>query len=190
MKTLLKLLLVTSFLLATQQAFAQYSKVSFKTKQPLQLWVDGEAVNDGYAKYFKLRLNQGRSYELKFYVEDGSGIVVSETIMIGAKERKSDYMVKYHKRKQQYRLIVKSAKDKVSVADGLRNMGTMSYSAESTSARADENGVSVEHSKESGAVDGRALGDSVDAVASIFKNDKKKKKQAEDKRTVVVLKVK
>ena len=156
----------------------------------MQLWVDGRAINEGYAKYFKLRLNQGRAYELKFYVEDGSGIVVKETIMVGAKERKADYMVKYHKRKKQYRLIVKSAKDKVSVADGLRNMGNMSYSAESTSARADDNGVSVEHSKESGSIDGGALGDSVDAVSSIFKNGKKKKKQEADKRTVVVLKIK
>jgi len=191
MKILLKLLLASSFLLFTTTLFAQYSKVSFKTKEPLQLWVDGKAIHEDYAKYFKLRLNRGRSYELKFYVKTGKGIVVKETIHIGAKERTADYIVKYHKRKDYYRLILKSSKDQVSVGDALRNMGTMSYSAESSSASADENGnVSVDHSRESGSVDGGALGDSVDAVASIFKNDKKKKKQEADKRTVVVLKIK
>lgn len=189
MKNILKLLLATSLLLATQQVFAQHSKVSFKTKTPLKLSIDGENVSEDYAKYFKLRLNQGRPYELKFYTEDGTAII-SQLIMVGDKERKSDYMVKYRKRKDQYSLVLKTAKDKVSVADGLRNMGNMSYSVEQTSARADENGVSVEHSKESGGVDGGALGDSVDEIASVFKNDKKKKKQAEDQRTVVVLKIK
>ena len=58
----------------------------------------------------------------------------------------------------------------------------------------DEQGnVSVEHSKESGSVDVGAVGDGVDAVGSMFGGDKaakKKKKLAEDPRTVVVLKIK
>lgn len=190
MKSLFKSILAASLLLVTQQSIAQYSKVSFKTKAPLKLAIDGEEVHQESAKYMKLRLNQGRPYELKFYAENGTDPVLSKTIVIGEKERKAVYMVKYNKRKQEYRLITKVAKDKVSVADGLRNMGNMTYSAESTSAKADENGVSVEHSKSSGGVDGGALGDDLDEITSIFKNDKKKKKQEEDKRTVVVLKIK
>lgn len=177
-------------LMSTQLLLAQYSKVSFKSNAPLKLIVDGETINENYAKFFKIRMLQSRSYDIKLVDESGREAVAIPDFTIGEKERKSDYKITYKKRKDTYWFSVLNSKDQVSFADGLRNIGTVEYSAEKSGAYADSDGnVSVEHSKEEGAVDVGAMGDGVDAVTSLFgdKDAKKKKKLQADSRPVVVI---
>lgn len=107
--------------------------------------------------------------------------------------KKTNHKTTYRKLKDTYWFSVLNSKDQVSFADGLRNIGTMKYTSESSGAYADGDGnVSVEHSKEEGSVDVGALGDSIDAVGSLFgnKDAKKKKKLQADSRPVVVIKIK
>lgn len=193
MNYLSKLCLTVLCLVSTQLLFAQYSKVSFKSNAPLKMIVDGETINENYAKYFKVRMIQSKTYNVKFVDESGREAITLPTFAIGEKERKSNYKITYKKRKDDYWFSVLNSKDKVSFADGLRNIGTVEYSAESNSARADSDGnVSVKHSKSEGSLNVGALGDGVDAVGSLFgdKDAKKKKKLQADSRPVVVIKIK
>lgn len=193
MNYLTKLCLTLVCLMSAQLLSAQYAKISFKSNAPLKLIIDGETISEDYAKYFKIRMIQSRSYEVKLVDESGREAIALPNFTIGEKERKSDYKITYRKRKDEYWFSVLNSKDQVSFADGLRNIGTVEYSAESSSAGVDRNGnVSANYSKEEGAVDVGAMGDGVDAVTSLFgdKDAKKKKKLQADSRPVVVITIK
>lgn len=203
-------LFLFAFALFAQALSAQYAKVTFESKTPFRIVVDGEKLHEEALSSARLRLNQGRTYQIEIFDKDQPQAVISRNIAVHEHEKKSSYKIKYNKRKKTYDLVAKSAKikdpnavrqpmtftmetretysgpdgaySKASKTDGSIGNGGATLNQKKASASADENGIKA--SAEEKNRDTSGLQD----LAKLGKSLKRKKK--DDGKTVVLLKKK
>jgi len=186
-------------------SFAQYSKVTFKSKSPFQIIVDQEKIHDGSVDEIKLRLNQNRSYQVKC-LEKGTGrLMYQGNIGVVNREKSANYILKYKKKKDVYVLVEQSknvkavpgsnpmsfsmetkesyagpdgAYSKGSKTEGTLGKGGLKYDQKKGNAKVDKDGLSAKAEEKSTAIPSLGLGKLL------------KKKKKDDGKTVLVLKMK
>jgi hypothetical protein len=207
-------LLLFSFLFMAAAAHAQYAKVQFSSKTPFRMEVDKEKIHEDHVSGIKLRLNQGRTYQIDLFDKATNELLVTANLPIHIHEKSAEYQLKYKKRIKSYALVEKSRKikdpnapktpmtfsmetkesyagpdgaySKSSKTDGTIGGGNTGFNQQKSSVSADENGISGKAEKKSGNLG--SLAETGNDLKMLGKALKRKKK--DDGKTVVVLKSK